>query len=120
MTNSERRQAFDLRLLGRSWEEIGEQLRYAPTTVFEDMQDCLRGPQRTARCVYPDLRSVLAERYGGSVQAFAEDCGMNLNTAYAVLSGRCRMTESIAARIGQATGLSASSLTRGRAARVHL
>ena len=120
MTNGERRTAFELRLSGRSWEEIGETLGYAPPTVFEDMQSCIRQPPHRARCVYPPLGQVLAERYEGSVQALAADCGIPLSTTYAVLSGRCRMTDAVAARIARATGLGADTLTGRRDVHVHL
>lgn len=120
MTNGERRTAFDLRLSGRSWEEIGQALGYAPPTVFQDLQQCMRRPGRTARCVYPALARVLAERYGGSVPAFAADCALPASTAYAVLGGRCRMTDAMAAQIAQATGLGQEALTGRREQCVHL
>ena len=120
MTNVERRTAFDLRLAGRSWEEIGTALGYTAPTVFADLQRCIRRTPRRARCVYPALEQVLTDRYDGRVTALAAACGLPLSTVYAVLSGRCRMTEQMAAQLARATGLGAELLTGRREVHVPL
>ncbi len=106
MTNLERQTAFTLRLAGCSWQEIGERLGYLPQSVYEDLERCLhRRPGSTPRCVYPVLRRVLEEACNSSVSDFAQQCGISASAAYAVLGGRCPMTERMAKRIGAAMGL---------------
>ena len=88
MTNEERTKAFEMRLAGCSWEEIGKAIGYTRQTVQQDLKLCIMGNPRQVNCVYPAIRKVITEKYGGSVTAFSKECGVPVGTLYYVLSGR--------------------------------
>lgn len=104
MTNEERRSAFDGRLRGETWEEIGSRLGYAAPTVLRDLQLCLRQGPRRVRTVYPALGLLIQERYGGNIRAFALDCGINPNTAYSILNGRMDLSPHYLSRMARVLG----------------
>ena len=90
MTKQERMTAFEMRLEGRSWREIGQALGYSHTAVYNDLQSCIVTRPRQLICIYPALRQVIEQEYDGSINAFADACGVPYNTMYLTLSGRIR------------------------------
>lgn len=105
MTKQERMKAFEMRLDGSSWLEIADVLGYTATTVQCDLRSCLSAAPRQVNCVYPALRRVITERYGGSVRTFASACGLSTNSLYAVLPGRSRPSVNMINAILKETGL---------------
>lgn len=87
MTRDERAKAFQMRLDGATWETIGENLNYAPTTVRSDLINCIEFGVKTTRCIYPAIRSVINQRFFGSMNAFAAHCGVNYSTIYHICNG---------------------------------
>lgn len=105
MTNQERIRAFHLRLEGKSWAEIGAALGFSADGVRQDMLRCVVGTPRRVNCMYPALRRAIEERWGGSVRAFAADCGLHESALYTVLPGKARPSPAVAAAITRTTGL---------------
>lgn len=89
MTKQERLQAFEMRLDGCKWSEIARTLGYTSTTVQQDLRACVLAKPYQVNCVYPVIRRIITEYYGGSVRAFAQDCGITYNAMYYTLSGKC-------------------------------
>ena len=89
MTKQERLKAFEMRLDGYKWIEIARALGYTSTTVKQDLQGCVLSKPYQVNCVYPVIRRIITEYYGGSVRAFAQDCGITYNAMYYTLSGKC-------------------------------
>lgn len=112
MTKRERMKAFELRLEGKSWTRIAEALDYTPATVKEDLLSCITARPRQVNCVFPAIRKIIAEEYGGSVRAFAEDCGISHTAMYYFLSGRRSTTATRKARICAVLNLSPGAAFR--------
>lgn len=106
MTNEERIKALQMRLDGKSWEYIANVLGYSKTTVTEDLKACIVHPPRQVNCVYPALKRIIVERYGGSVYAFARDCGISNNAMYYVLPSKRPPGRKVLSAILSTTGLS--------------
>ena len=113
MTNEDRREAFDLRLAGYTWEEIGERLGYAANTVERDLRRCMtRSGQCLDRVVYPALRHYISYHHQGSVSAFCEAVGVSRNRGGAILRGEQPMGEDFLRQAEDRTGLRTNELTR--------
>ena len=93
MTKHERLKAFEMRLDGSNWSEIGRAIGYSSTTVQQDLQGCVLTKPRQVNCVYPVIRRIITEDYGGSVRTFAQDCGITYNAMYYTLSGKCIVSD---------------------------
>lgn len=106
MTKHERMVAFEMRLDGKSWREIGDALGYAHTTIYNDLSACLVTHPRTPICPYPALRRVIEEQYGGSIHSFAAACGLTYNAMYYTLTGRSKLAPARQRIICSVTGLS--------------
>lgn len=105
MTNYERKEAFELRLDGYTWEEIGKFLGYSASTVCEDIHHCVQIPRRSTPCVYPRVAAAIAARYG-NVSRLAKDCGLPYGAVYRCLIGRnSPKRDGIGERICSAIGL---------------
>lgn len=105
MTNYERKEAFELRLDGYTWEEIGKTLGYSASTVYGDIFHCIKLPRRSAPCVYPRVTAVIAARYG-NMSRLAKDCGLPYGAVYRCLIGRnSPKHDGIGERICSVTGL---------------
>ena len=89
MTKHERLKAFEMRLDGCKWIDIARTLGYTSTTVQQDLQGCVLTKPRQVHCVYPVIRRIITEDYGGSVRAFAAACGISYGAMYYTLSGKC-------------------------------
>lgn len=89
MTKHERLKAFEMRLDGFNWSAIARELGYSSTTVQQDLQGCILVKPRQVNCVYPAIRRIITDKYGGSVRAFAADCGISYGAMYYTLSGKC-------------------------------
>lgn len=104
MTKHERLKAFEMRLDGSSWSEIGRELGYSSTAIHKDLLGCVMTKPRQVTCVYPAIRRIITEEYGGSVSAFADACGISYGAMYYTLSGKCfvpkERQEIISAAIG--------------------
>lgn len=88
MTKQERLKAFEMRLNGRNWSEIGRELGYSSTAVRDDLLLCVSARPHQVTCVYPEIRDIITDKYGGSVSAFARECGISYGTMYYALSGK--------------------------------
>ena len=106
MTKQERLKAFEMRLDGSNWSEIGRALGYSSTAVKNDLQGCVLTKPRQVHCVYPVIRRIITEDYGGSVRAFAQDCGITYNAMYYTLSGKCDVKPERMAIISKVIGIS--------------
>lgn len=115
MTDLERKRAFALRLQGKSWSEIGQDLSYSESTVRQDLERCLRGRNHQVETVYPALRSCIRREFGGSVRAFARACGLPPRVLYGVLPGDKPMSADCVERIRAVTGLSEDQLRQREA-----
>ena len=105
MTKQERMKAFEMRLDGCNWTQIGRALGYASTTVQQDLTGCIMAKPRQVNCVYPAIKRVIVEEYGGSVSAFADACGISYGAMYYTLSGKCFVTKERQAVISKAIGI---------------
>lgn len=105
MTNQERMKAFEMRLGGANWSQIGRALGYTSTTIRNDLLGCVNVPPRQVNCAYPKLRKIIEEQYGGSVRALAIDCGVSENSLYYSLSGKGRISKRASAALLKRTGL---------------
>lgn len=104
MTYDERMKAFDMRIRGRGWGEIGKALGYSRTAVQEDLKNCVTGHRKPVPCVYPALRDLIITQYWGSIPLFAKACGASYDTMYACLTGRTS-PKSVGPKICALTGL---------------
>lgn len=89
MTKQERLKAFEMRLDGCNWCQIGRALGYTSNAVKQDLVGCVLSSPRQVNCAYPVIRRIITEDYGGSVSAFAASCGLSPNAMYYTLSGKC-------------------------------
>lgn len=99
MTHSERMKAFELRLLGLSWREIGKRIGYTRATVENDIKACVGGKRKPTPCVYPELKERVIRDYYGSINRLAAEAGVSYNAAYNCLSGRVDPTKGTGAKI---------------------
>ena len=93
MTKQERLKAFEMRLDGSSWSEIGRELGYTSTTVKQDLQGCVLSKPYQINCAYPAIRRIITERYDGSIRALADACGITYNAMYYTMSGKCIVSD---------------------------
>ena len=105
MTKQERMKAFEMRLDGSNWSEIGRELGYSSTTIKQDLLGCVMTKPRQVTCVYPAIRRIITEEYGGSVSAFADACGISYGAMYYTLSGKCFVPPERQEVISKAIGL---------------
>lgn len=106
MTKHERMQAFEMRLDGANWSQIGRALGYSSTAVKNDLLGCVMTKPRQVTCVYPAIQRIITNAYGGSVRAFADACGLTYGAMYYTLSGRYFPSPERQAAICTAIGLS--------------
>lgn len=89
MTNEERLKAFEMRLNGIPWTEIGKTLGYSSSTVFSDLRSCVAATHSNGnRCVYPAIWAYISDRCSGSIREFAKQCGMPYGSVYNAITGR--------------------------------
>ena len=93
MTKQERLKAFEMRLDGSNWSEIGRELGYTSTTVKQDLQGCVLSKPYQINCVYPAIRRIITDRYDGSIRALADACGITYNAMYYTMSGKCIVSD---------------------------
>ena len=93
MTKHERLKAFEMRLDGSNWSEIGRELGYTSTTVKQDLQGCILSKPYQVNCVYPAIRRIITDRYDGSIRALADACGITYNAMYYTMSGKCIVSD---------------------------
>lgn len=105
MTKSEIMKAFEMRLDGAGWSDIGRALCYSATTIQENLLGCVMAKQRHATCAYPAIRNVIQEQYGGSLGAFADACGVSYGCMYYMLSGKRVVPEKRQALISSVIGI---------------
>lgn len=86
MTREERLTAFRRRLDGETWEEIGQELGYAPKTVRDDLHRCITAMPRKPNIRYSGLRRYVEETCGGSVRQLSRLCGVKEAVLYYSLS----------------------------------
>ena len=105
MTRQERIKAFTMRIDGANWSEIGRELGYSSTAVKSDLQACVQSIPHQVTCIYPRIRKIIVDDFGGSARAFAIACGTTPNRMYHYLSGRGTLNKSIVETILTFTGL---------------
>ena len=93
MTKHERLKAFEMRLDGSNWSEIGRELGYTSTTVKQDLQGCILSKPYQINCAYPAIRRIITDRYDGSIRALADACGITYNAMYYTMSGKCIVSD---------------------------
>lgn len=113
MTMDERRTAFNMRLQGCSWAEIGRTLGYAYQTVHADIQKVVSVQRKTTCPVpFPALARYIMEAHSGNVKAFLRSIGRCTKRGYAMIQGKTPMLPSDLAAIREATGLSDREIKR--------
>ena len=85
MDRTDRIKAFRMRMDGSSWDEIGDELGYEPSTVYNDLRNCMKRPPRQPNIRFPGLRRYVMEECGGSISVLADRCGLSVNSLYASL-----------------------------------
>lgn len=85
MTKAEKLTAFQMRMEGISWDDIGEALGYCGTTVYQDIQNSLRRP-KILNVRFPLIKNYIERECGGSLKLFAKMCGLSENTLYGCFS----------------------------------
>ena len=105
MTKDERIQAFEMRISGMSWEEIGLAVGYTPGGVRADLIRCVRDVFRTPNVVYPAIKKYIQREYGGSLLAFASAMGIPRTTAYRVLRSKIPPKSDVIEKILKGTGM---------------
>lgn len=108
MTKQERLKAFEMRLDGENWSQIGRALGYSSGAVKQDLLGCVLTKPHQITCVYPAIRRVITEDYGGSVRALADACGISYGAMYYTLSGKCFVKPERQEIISAAIGIPAS------------
>ena len=103
MTRNDRLAAFCMRLDGAAWEEIGQELGYAPKTVRDDLHRCITAMPKRPNIRYEGLRRYVEEHCGGSVRQLARLCGVKEASLYYSLSAGTP-SESTVRAILSATG----------------
>lgn len=96
MTYNERMKAFELRIQGNPWGEIAKVIGYSPATVERDLKSIVNGTKRKCICIYPRISEVLIRDYNGSIQAFANSCGVSYGSMYECLTGKTQSPKVIA------------------------
>lgn len=105
MNRNDRVAAFQMRLDGKSWTQIGAALGYEPESVAADLRRILnRGPRRP-HIIYPAIADYITARCGGSVYRFAMICGLRPGSVYDPLAGRCPVPKQLAEAVCAATGM---------------
>lgn len=112
MTRQERMKAFEMRLDGKSWDDIAAVLGYTTNNVRIDIIHCIRYTPRQITCVYPAIRQYITANCYGSAHQFARDCGVPYSTMGNILNGRHTPSLETATAILQATGLSVDEAFR--------
>ena len=105
MTKQERLRAFAMRLDGCSWSQIAQAVGYSSTTVHQDLLGCVMTRPRLVNCVYPVIRRIITDQYGGSVSALAAAPGMTQGAMYYTLSGKHEVSQKRKETISAAIGL---------------
>ena len=105
MTRFERIKAFEMRLDGKTWTEIGAALGYTANGVRLDIIHCIKYTPRQISCVYPAIRTYIEANCGGSVQQFTRNCGIPYSTLSNILTGRFAPSMPTASAILKETGL---------------
>lgn len=107
MTDCKLRIAANMRIDGRSWEEIGRELSYDPSYIRRVV--LARIQQSGPDCRYPALGQVIREKFG-SLSSFAGVLGVSRQYIYRVMQGDVNMNARLRDAICEATGLSAQEL----------
>ena len=105
MTRSERIQAFQMRLDGKSWTAIGAALGYTPNGVRLDILNAIKHTPRQITCVYPAIREYIELECGGSVERFAHHCNIPPGTMSNLVTGHHKPNMETTRLILAATGL---------------
>lgn len=110
MTNEERARAFAMRLEGRTWAEIGDELHYAPQTVSVDMYAALERTPRAPTILYPAIRKHIGRHYGGSVAAYAKEIAVSPSRLRRVLFCGDTPPDSMVKKITEDMGMEAKEV----------
>lgn len=109
MTKDERIRAFAMRLEGAMWEDISEIIGYSPSTVREDLLDCIKRVPKQPNIPWPGLREYVNTHCQGNVKVLALTVGIKPSTMYSFCSTG-KISEWAESCICKATGMSAESL----------
>ncbi len=105
MTREERELAFEMRLDGKSWEEIAEALGYDAESVRQDMLRAINKRHKGNAIIYPAIAKYIAENCNGSIYIFACRCNMSKSTMYAIICEGEKPSRKMASKILAETGL---------------
>lgn len=90
MTHEDRLKAFEMRLIGMTWDQIAAELHYSSASIAEEMHAIVNGRAMRGACIYPAMRQILNRDYHGSMHKFAEASGLSYGRVYSCLTGRTR------------------------------
>lgn len=109
MTRDELMRAFEMRIDGMSFEQIGQKMSYSKNAIRQNLVACMRGGRGQA---YPELECLVMRDYDGNLARFARTCGIPYNALYVAMSGRSRLSKNMVTRICAATGLTSKDVLR--------
>ena len=95
MTKEELMKAFEMRIDGYTYEEIGNKLRYSTTYIHKILQRTCTGNKAAVRnvqyktYVYPNLVYEITSNHA-SIRDFCKEHNLTYNTIYNILRGLCQ------------------------------
>lgn len=113
MTNGELIFAATMRIEGSSWAEIGKSLSYDPAHVCKAVQAHIFRCGKSRAVIYPRIKAVIDEEYGGSIARFAAALGCKRQYVYSALVGHTTLSPALVGRMQTLTGLSEQELKEG-------
>lgn len=88
MTYEDRLKAFEMRLIGMTWDQIAAELHYGSSSIAAEMRSIVNGRAMRGACIYPAMRQIINRDYNGSIYKFAEASGLPYGRVYNCLTGR--------------------------------
>lgn len=105
MTREEREKAFEMRLDGKSWEEIAEVLGYDAEWIRQDMVEAINKRKKVSAVIYPAVAEHIATHCNGSIYTFACRCNMSKSAMYRIICEGEKPSRKMASKILEETGL---------------
>lgn len=95
MTRNELVKAFELRVDGLTWDEIGARLFFTGDHVKKSVRNALdgKGSFRVLKsAAYPQLAQYITARYRGNASSFAGAAKVSSNVILRALAGKSRLS----------------------------
>ena len=105
MTRKERELAFEMRLDGKTWEEIAEAIGYDAESVRQDLMRAIYNRNKGNAIIYPAIADYVKENCNGSIYSFACRCNMSKSTMYGIICEGEKPSRKSASKILAETGL---------------